>query len=89
MSNEQDKFNHSKRLLKEEAAIAKQLKIAKEFGIDYYISQPHRLAKHHALDCGNSKCLMCSREKIFKERTIQERKITQREHYSLDLEPEE
>jgi len=89
MSNDQDKFNHSKRLLKDETAIAKQLKIAKEFGVDKYLNQPHRLAKHHALDCGSPKCLLCSREKVFKERTIQERRFDQREHYSLDLDPEE
>lgn len=89
MSNEQDKFNHSRRLLKDEAAIARQLKIAKEFGIDHYLTQPHRLVKHHALDCGSPKCLFCSREKVFKLRTIQERRFDQREHYSLDSDPEE
>ena len=89
MSNEQDKFNHSRRLLKDEAAIARQLKIAKEFGIDHYLSQPHRLVKQHALDCGSPKCLLCSREKVFKLRTIQERRFDQREHYSLDSDLEE
>ena len=33
MSKEQDKIKHSKRLLKDENAVKKQTKIAKDFGI--------------------------------------------------------
>jgi hypothetical protein len=77
MSTEEDKFKHSRRLLKDENAINKQLKLAKESGNEKYIKEPHRLAKHHALDCGNPKCLLCSREKVFKEKTITERRFDQ------------
>jgi len=75
MSTEEDKFKHSKRLLKDENAINKQLKIAKEFGVP--VKEPHRLAKHHALDCGNPKCLLCHSEKVFGKKTIKERRFEQ------------
>lgn len=79
MSTEEDKFKHSKRLLKDENAINKQLKIVKAYGSsdDKNVKNPHRLAKQHAMDCGNPKCLLCSREKVFKEKTITERRFDQ------------
>jgi hypothetical protein len=76
MSTEQDKFNHSKRLQKDENAIKKQVKIAKEYGIP--VKDPHRLEKHHVMDCGNPKCVMCSNpRKTFKELTQQEKRLFQ------------
>ena len=75
MSTEEDKFKHSKRLLQDDNAINKQLKIAKEFGVP--VKEPHRLAKHHALDCGNPKCLLCHSEKVFGKKTIKERRFEQ------------
>jgi hypothetical protein len=76
MSTEDDKFKHSKRLLKDANAVKKQTKIAKSAGSD--ISQPHRFAKHHAMDCGNPKCVMCGNpRKTFKELTQQEKRLFQ------------
>ena len=75
MSTEQDRFKKSKRLLKDENAIKKQTKIAKEFGLP--VKEPHKFAKHHAMDCGNPKCLICSREKVFGEPTIQQKRFDQ------------
>jgi hypothetical protein len=75
MSTEEDKFKKSKRLQKDENAVKKQTKIAKSAGSD--ISQPHRFAKHHAMDCGNPQCLLCSREKVFKEPTITQKRFDQ------------
>lgn len=80
MSTEQDKIKHSKRLLKDDNAINKQLKIARQHGAtftDQSIKEPHRLAKHHAMDCGNPKCLLCSSEKVFGHKTIQEQRFDQ------------
>lgn len=80
MSTEEDKLKHSKRLLKDDNAINKQLKIVKEMGHmghTKFIKEPHRLAKHHALDCGNPKCLICHSEKVFGEKTLKERKFDQ------------
>lgn len=76
MSTEQDKFNHSRRLQKDENAVKKQVKIAKEYGIP--VKDPHRLEKHHVMDCGNPKCVMCSNpRKTFKELTQQEKRLFQ------------
>jgi hypothetical protein len=57
MSTEKDKFKHSTRLHRDEVAIKKQTKIAKSAGVE--VTQPHRLSKHHALDCGVPNCPMC------------------------------
>ena len=76
MSTEQDKFKHSKRLLKDDNAIKKQAKIAKDFGLD--IKEPHKFAKHHAMNCGNPRCVMCANpRKTFKELTHQEKRMFQ------------
>jgi hypothetical protein len=76
MSTEADKFNHSKRLLKDENAIKKQTKIAKANGASKKVlDQPHRLAKHHAMDCGNPGCMLCSNpRRTWNELTIQEKR---------------
>lgn len=76
MSTEEDKFKHSKRLLKDENAVKKQVRIAKEHGVP--ITDAHKFAKHHALNCGNPNCVMCANpRKIFKEPTLQERRMFQ------------
>jgi hypothetical protein len=75
MSTEEDKFKKSKRLLKDNNAINKQLKIAREFGVP--IKEPHKFAKQHALDCGNPQCLLCSSEKVLGKKTIKERRFEQ------------
>jgi hypothetical protein len=76
MSNEDDKFKHSKRLLKDENAVNKQAKIAKAFGVK--VKEPHKFAKKHALNCGNPNCVMCGNpRKVFKEKTQQEKRLFQ------------
>jgi hypothetical protein len=76
MSNEQDKFKHSKRLLKDQNAIKKQTKIAKENNIP--LNKPHRFAKHHAMNCGNPKCYLCSNpRRVWNELTQQEKRLFQ------------
>ena len=76
MSNEDEKLKHSKRILKTDNAVKKQVKIAKSAGSD--ISQPHKFAKVHAMNCGNPKCFMCSNpRKVFNEKTIQEKRLEQ------------
>lgn len=83
MSHEEDKFNHSRRLHKDQVAIDKQIKIAKEFGIP--VKEPHKLHKHHVMNCGNPDCFMCANpRKVWGEKTMQERKFEQRERISND-----
>ena len=59
MSNEQDKIKHSTRLHKVWNTIKRQLKIAKSHGLTKPVAEPHRLAKHHAMDCGQPGCTVC------------------------------
>jgi hypothetical protein len=76
LSTEEDKFKHSKRLLKDENAVKKQVKIAKDHGLS--IKDAHKFAKQHALNCGNPKCVMCGNpRKTFKELTTQEKRLFQ------------
>jgi hypothetical protein len=100
MSTEQDKFKHSKRLLKDENAIKKQVKIAKAHRVSEYNpgepTQPHRFNKHHAMDCGNPECFVCGNpRKTHKDKlTTQEKRFYQdtdtvRDKRSNGLSPEE
>ena len=80
MANEFAKFKNSSRGHKTEVAIARQVKIAKAHGASTKVlKQPHRLAKHHAMDCGNPKCYLCGNpRKTHKDKlTAQEKKLFQ------------
>ena len=72
-----DKTKKAKRLQRTSNAIKKQLRIAKAMGMNHILKQPHRLAKHHALDCGNPECLVCHSEKVFRKPTLQEKKFNE------------
>ncbi len=72
-----DRSKRAKRLQHTANVIKKQLRIAKAFGLTHLLKQPHRLAKHHALDCGNPKCQVCHSEKIFNKPSLQEQKFIQ------------
>lgn len=82
MSKDEDKFKHSKRLQKAWNAIKKQLKIAKAHGNP--IDEPHRYAKHHAMDCGQPDCNMCRNPRYNEtvkgkdKLTVQERRNNQK-----------
>lgn len=76
MSNDSDKFKNSKRRFEDENAVKKQVKIAKDYGAP--VTEPHRLHKKHAMDCGNPSCYLCGNpRKLFKEKTIQEQRMFQ------------
>jgi hypothetical protein len=76
MSTEQDKFKHSKRIQRDENAVKKQTRIAKQYGSS--VEEPHRFVKHHAMNCGDPNCVMCANpRKIFKEPTQQEKRLFQ------------
>ena len=63
MSHEEDKRKNSKRRHKDDVAVEKQRKIAKQHNLNDYQSkselEPHRLHKRHAMDCGNPECFLC------------------------------
>lgn len=78
MSKEEDKIKRSKRIHAEETAVKKQTKIAKAHGLK--VKEPHKFAKHHAMDCGTPECGLCGNpRKKFKEETIQEKRAKQME----------
>jgi hypothetical protein len=83
VANELAKYLNSRRRLKDENAIRKQTKIAKQHNSfadeNKVIKEPHRLAKHHAMDCGNPKCFMCGNpRKTHKDKlTAQEKRLFQ------------
>jgi hypothetical protein len=94
MSTEEDKIKHSKRLHQEEVAIKKQVKIAKAAGVTNI--EPHKFAKHHAMDCGNPECPLCGNpRKTHKDTlTTQEKRLFQdveqtRDRHSNGLSPKE
>jgi hypothetical protein len=97
MANELAKYLNSRRRLKDDNAVARQLKIARQHGLtsrDAVFKQPHRLAKHHAMDCGNPACHMCGNPRhIHKDSlTTQEKRMFQdvekvRDTHSNGLEP--
>jgi hypothetical protein len=75
MSTEQDKIKKNKRIQKDENVIKKQTQIAKQHGSS--VEEPHKFAKQHAMDCGNPKCLLCSRDKVLGIKSIKERRLEQ------------
>ena len=81
MSNDTAKYINSRRRHKNDVAVARQVRIAKQHGLGFYdkaIKEPHRLAKHHAMDCGRPGCMLCGNpRKIFKELTAQEKRLYQ------------
>ena len=84
MSNETAKYLNSRRRHKTDVHIARQLKIAKQHHLPGTMrspqeKEPHRLAKHHAMDCGNPHCYLCGNpRKTHKDRlTAQEKRLFQ------------
>ena len=90
MSKQEDKAKHKTRMHRAWTAIKKQLGIIKSrrhfLGASKQIdeAQPHRLAKKHAMDCGQSGCAICGnprrvrRHKLKDQLTTQERRNNQK-----------
>jgi hypothetical protein len=77
VSTQQDKAKMSRRRQQDDNAIARQVKIAKSHNTfnDQNIKQPHRLVKHHAMDCGNPECYLCGNpRKTHKDKLTQQEK---------------
>lgn len=81
MSSEQNKIKNSRRRQQDENTIKKQLEIAKSHRTfnPANVKQPHRLVKHHAMDCGNPGCYLCGNpRKTHKDKlTAQEKRMFQ------------
>ena len=85
MSNELAKFVNSRRRHKTDVAVARQVKIARAHNSSD-VKQPHRLAKRHAMDCGNPQCFLCGNpRKTHKDRlTAQEKRLFQDLEQQID-----
>jgi hypothetical protein len=79
MSSDEFKIKNSRRRQKDENACRRQAKLAELSGLqEKDFGSKHRFNKHHALNCGNPKCIMCSNpRKTFNEITIQEKRMYQ------------
>jgi hypothetical protein len=82
MANELAKFLNSQRRYRDELAVKKQVKIAKAHGLsnkDKVVKEPHRLAKHHVMDCGNPQCPLCGNPRRTHKDTLtaQEKRLFQ------------
>ena len=74
MSDEQQRIKHSRRISRTRDAEMRQVRIARAHGIS--VKEYHRYAKHHAMNCGRSNCLICTNpRRTWREKTIQEQKF--------------
>jgi hypothetical protein len=76
MHTPQERDKRNLRIQRDENAIKKQTKIAQAHGMD--VKEPHKFAKHHAMDCGQPGCVLCGNpRKTFNELTAQEKRLFQ------------
>ena len=81
MSAEDDKLKHSERIQQKTKKVVRKVKIAKTFGFDNVVDNPHKYSKRSIFGCGNKNCIACMNpRKAWGERTMQEQKFEQREH---------
>jgi hypothetical protein len=82
MSTDEDKIKNSMRRHLDDSAVKKQVKIARAHGLtntDKDVKEPHRLAKRHAMDCGNPQCPLCGNPRRTHKDTLtaQEKRLYQ------------
>jgi hypothetical protein len=76
MSDQNQKIKTSLRRHRDQTAVKRQVKIAKDLGAP--ILDAHRFDKRHAMNCGDPQCHMCGNpRKFFKEPTFQEKRLFQ------------
>lgn len=80
-----DKEKHGERFFQKVKKLARKMKIAKEYGYDHVLKDPHKYHKSSAFSCGNPNCIFCMNPRRgFKEKTMQERKFEQTEKLKDD-----
>lgn len=88
MNHEQAKQKNATRRHRDETAVKRQVKIAKQHGMqvnDRVIKEPHRLAKHHAMDCGQPGCMLCGNRRHNKSLKTKEQLTIQEQSFYQDL----
>lgn len=82
MANEFDKQKHGERFFQKVKKLARKLKIAKDYGYEHVLKDPHKYHKSSLFNCGNPKCIMCMNpRKGFGEKTVQEKRFEQTEKF--------
>jgi 7-cyano-7-deazaguanine synthase in queuosine biosynthesis len=85
VSNQSQREKHGERFFQKIKKLARKLKLAKEYGYDHVLKNPHKYHKQSPFNCGNPDCVMCMNpRKAFKEKTMQERKFEQQEKIKDD-----
>lgn len=85
MSDQESKQRHSERLLQKEKKVDRKMKLAREYGYDHVLKEPHKYHKRSPFNCGDANCAMCGNpRKFFKEKTLQERRFEQTEKFHDD-----
>ena len=85
MGSRETKELRNRRILKRNNSIERQSKIAGQYGVKKKSS--HYYNKHHAMNCGDPTCIMCSNpRKLFSELTVQEKSFEQTENWISDSE---
>lgn len=80
MANQSQRDKHTERLQQKEKKLTRKMKLAKEYGYDHVLKEPHKYHKHSPFNCGNPNCFMCGNpRKFFKELTMQEKRFMQKE----------
>jgi len=85
VSNQSQREKHGERFFQKIKKLARKLKLAKEYGYEHALKNPHKYHKASLFNCGNPKCVMCMNpRKAFGEKTMQERKFEQTEKLKDD-----
>jgi len=78
MDHEELKRKNSTRRHRDEVAVKKQVRIAKEHQMlepGKFLENAHRFHKRHAMDCGNPQCYLCGNpRKTHKDKLTQQEK---------------
>lgn len=78
MDHEKEKLKNSKRRHRDEVAVKRQVRIAKEHHLTEpgkFLENAHKYHKKHAMDCGNPQCYLCGNpRKTHKDKLTQQEK---------------
>jgi hypothetical protein len=78
MNHEEEKLKNSKRRHRDEVAVKRQVRIAKEHHLTElgkFLENAHKYHKRHAMDCGNPQCYLCGNpRKTHKDKLTQQEK---------------
>ncbi len=77
MSNQVERYKHSKRLAKKLSKLERKMGLAKAYGYKHILDNPHKYSKQSLFRCSSKSCLYCRNPRKFGELTMQERKFNE------------